>query len=46
VTTSLNGQTPYEFVDREGPLPAGQIALWASGDTVVEFRSIAVKEFK
>jgi hypothetical protein len=46
VATSLNGQTPYEFVDREGPLPAGQIALWLSADTAIQFRSIAVKELK
>jgi hypothetical protein len=44
VTTAVDDQPAQAFEDKSEPLPAGQIALWLSGDTAMQFKGIAVRE--
>jgi hypothetical protein len=46
VVTEINGQVAQEFEDRQGKLPPGQIALWLSGETAIQVKSVGVKEGK
>ena len=46
VTTAVDGEPAQTFEDKQGPLPPGQIAVWLSGDTAMQFKSIAVRELR